>query len=185
MNFVTIITDTSNRKSNKMLPVIVRGFTDTEGVKLYKLAVNLITNETSETVGNTLLKTSADWNIREKIIGFGGDNCKTNFGGVHRNGKNNVFYRLKDELQRELVGIGCSAHIIHNGFDAACEQLPFELESLVVVLYKHFHIHTLRVESLKGFCDDLDIEFSMLVNHSGTRFLSLHPAIKKVIEIHI
>lgn len=185
MNFVTIITDTSNRKSNKMLPVIVRGFTDTEGVKLYKLAVNLITNETSETVGNTLLKTSADWNIREKIIGFGGDNCNTNFGGVHRNGKNNVFYRLKDELQRELVGIGCSAHIIHNGFDAACEQLPFELESLVVVLYKHFHIHTLRVESLKGFCDDLDIEFSMLVNHSGTRFLSLHPAIKKVIEIHI
>lgn len=180
LNFLTLITDTSTRKYKAILPVLVRGFSDTDGVKIFKLSVNLVTNEKSETIGNSMMSTSTNWNIVDKIVGFGADNCNTNFGGVHRNGQNNVFNRLKQLLKHGLVGIGCSAHIIHNAFDAACDQLPFQLEALVVSIYKHFHIYTLKVETLKGFCDDYETNFSMLVNHSSTRFLSLHPAIKKV-----
>lgn len=48
---------------------------------------------------------------------------------------------------------------------------------------QHFQalpLHTLRVEALKEFCDDAEVDYTKLVSHSGSRFLSLHPAIQKV-----
>lgn len=57
LKYVTLITDTSNRKAVKMLPVMVRGFDPETGVKTFKLAVKIVKNETSETVGNELVET--------------------------------------------------------------------------------------------------------------------------------
>lgn len=180
LRFVTVITDTSNRKSDKMLPVLVRGFDREEGVKVFKLAVKIIANERSETVVDELVGTGMHSNLEEKIIAFAGDNCVTNFGGVNRNGENNVFFRLKQQLGREIVGVGCACHIIHNAYDAACDQLPINIEALSFIIYKFFHIHTLRVESLKAICDDHEVTYTNLVNHSGTRFLTLLRAVEKV-----
>jgi hypothetical protein len=180
MNFISLITDTSNRKADKMLPVMARGFTEDKGVQVFKLGVRFIPNETSETIEKELIGTGTNWKVVNKVVAFAGDNCPTNFGGVKRNGENNVFFRLKKELEREIVGVGCAAHIIHNAFDNACDQLPFDLEALVVNIYKHFHIHTLRVEALKVFCVDSEVDYTKLTNHSGTRFLTLHPAVQKV-----
>jgi hypothetical protein len=180
LRFISLITDTSNRKSDKMLPVMARAFDEEQGVQIFKLAVKLIPNERSETIGKELLVTGKEWKVTDKVVAFGADNCVTNFGGVNRNGENNVFHRLKKELGRNIVGIGCVAHIIHNSFDSACDQLPINIESLVVNIYKQFHIHTLRVEALKEFCADAEIDYEKIVNHSGTRFLTLHLAIQKV-----
>jgi hypothetical protein len=180
LNFVTLITDTSNRKADKMLPILVRGFSEDEGVLVYKLEIKFIPNETSGTIGTELLGTGKDWKIVEKVIAFAADNCVTNYGGVNRNGEKNVFVRLKRELGRDIVGIGCAAHIIHNAFDSACDQLPIDIEPLVVNIYKHFHIHTLRVETLKDLCNEVGTQYEKLTNHSGTRFLTLLPAITKV-----
>lgn len=166
-----------------MLPVMVRGFDLDKGVKVFKLAVKMIPNEKSETIGTELICTGKDWGVTTKIVAFGADNCMTNFGGVNRNGENNVFSRLKSMLGREIVGSGCVSHIIHNSFDSACDQLPINIEALAVNIYKHFHIHTLRVEALKGFCADAGEEYTKLTSHSGTRFLTLYPAIQKVIFI--
>lgn len=127
-----------------------------------------------------LMETGTSWNIVDKICAFGADNCNTNFGGVSRKGKNNVFYHLKQELRREIVKVGCASHIIHNSFDSACDQLPINFEALAVNIFKNFHLHTLIVEALKEFCDDAEVEYTKLVSHSGSRFLSLHPAIQKV-----
>lgn len=180
LKYVTIITDTSNRKAEKMLPIIVRGFDEEKGVVVYHLQLKIIMNEKSDTVGTELIATAKEWNVEDKLIGFGADNCPTNFGSFKRNGTNNVFARLKVELGRDIVGIGCAAHIIHNAFDVACDQLPVDIESLVVNVYKHFHIHTIRTESLKDFCSGADVEYETLTNHSGTRFLTLLPAVSKV-----
>lgn len=180
MKFVTLITDTSNRKADKMLPILVRGFNEEEGVLVFKLEIKFIPNETSETIGTELLGTGKVWKVDEKVIAFSADNCPTNFGGVARRGTNNVFARLKGELGRDIVGIGCVAHIIHNAFDSACDQLPIDIEPLVVNIYKHFHIHTLRVETLKELCNEVGTQYEKLTSHSGTRFLTLLPAVTKV-----
>lgn len=174
------MTDTSNRKANKLLPILVRGFNLEEGVKIYKLNVKSVKNETSDTIGKDLIETGKNWKIDDKIIAFGADNCPANFGSSERNPGKNVFTRLKDAFKRKIVGIGCVSHIFHNAFDTACDQLPIFVEPLVVNVYKHFHIYTSRCELLQEFCSDTDVNYTNLVNHSGTRFLSLLPAVSKV-----
>jgi hypothetical protein len=47
-----------------------------------------------------------------KCVAFCGDNCYTNFGGVQRNGCNNVFHHLKDMMNPKIVGVGCPIHIL-------------------------------------------------------------------------
>lgn len=182
LNFLTIITDTSNHKALKMLPVIVRGFSEEKGVQSFKLEVKLIPNERSETIGNVLFQTGTRFQIVDKIVAFGADNCNTNYGGVSRKGENNVFFRLKQLFNREIVGVGCVSHIIHNAFDAACETLTIQVEPLAVVMYNHFKLHTVRTELLKQFCDEAQVMHTRLQSHSGTRFLTLHLAISKVIS---
>ena len=91
IQFVSLITDTSNRKADKMLPVMVRAFDLENCVRVFKLAVKLISNEKSETIGREMLQTGKDWKIIDKIVAFCADNCVTNFGKVNRNGENNVF----------------------------------------------------------------------------------------------
>lgn len=167
-----------------MLPVLVRGFNEKKGVVVFKLDIKFIPNETSETIRKELLETGTTWKVKDKVIAFGADNCPTNFGGVTRRGENNVFARLKGKFGREILGIGCVAHIVHNAFDSSCDQLPIDIEALVVNVYKHFHIHTLRVEALKQLCDEAEVEYEKLTNHSGTRFLTLLPAVSKVRQIN-
>lgn len=180
LNFVTVITDTSNHKALKMLPVLVRGFSEEKGVQVFKLDVKLISNERSETIGKVLIESGTKGKVVDKIVAFGADNCKANFGSVARNGENNVFYRLKQILGREIVGVGCVSHIIHNAFDAACEILTIQIEPLAVVLYNHFKLYTNRTEKLKEFCDEAHVMHTTLQSHSGTRFLTLHKAVAKV-----
>ena len=48
-------------------------------------------------------------------------------------------------IKRDLVGIVCTIHIVHNCLQHAVDTLPVCVESLVVKIYKFFHIYTVRV----------------------------------------
>ena len=114
INFVTLIADTSNRKDVKLLPVMERYFWPEEGVKSKRLDFHSVPGETAAIITNCLVSTPKKNDLTQKIVAFCGDNCNTNFGGVKRKGKNNVFSYLKEELGRNIVGVGCGAHIVHN-----------------------------------------------------------------------
>ena len=83
----------------------------------------------------------------DKLIGFCADNRITNFGGIKRRGQNNVFYKVKNNVKRDLVGIGCTICIVHNCLQHAVDTLPVYLGSLVKI-YKFFHIYTVPVFEL-------------------------------------
>lgn len=57
LHFLTVITDTSNRKAEKLLPVIVRGFSKLNGVVHYLLSIKTIPNERSQTISMELFET--------------------------------------------------------------------------------------------------------------------------------
>ena len=61
--------------------------------------------------------------------------------------------------------------------------LSVYVESLVVKIYKFFHIYTVRVCELKEFCDFADVEYQRLLQHGNTRFLLLLPALERVLEL--
>lgn len=56
-------------------------------------------------------------------------------------------------------------------------------ESIVLKVYNYLSIYTVRVESLKQFCEFVDIEYQQLLYHSKTHWLSLFPAIERLIKI--
>lgn len=181
--FAAIMTDTSNHKNLKMLPVVVRVFDPMKGVINWKATITEIPNEQSLTVSNILLEVINKLDLKDKVIAYSADNTNLNFGGAARNGVNNVWRKLQDKLNRNLIGNGCFAHIIHNSISAGCEILEIDIEAVIVKIFKHFSIYTVRTEKFKSLCDEIDQVFKPLLNHSCTRFLSLEPAVLRLLEL--
>jgi len=156
VSFISIMTDTSNHKNIKILPIIIRYFDPDIGVINKKIATVSIPNEKSETIVKELLKVIVEKNISDKVVAFSADNTNLNFGGVERKGQNNVWRKLQKELGRSIIGNGCFAHIAHNASAAGCEILDVDIEAIVVKIFKLFSIHTVRSEQLKELCSDLN-----------------------------
>lgn len=181
-NFVSISTDASNHGNVKMMPVVIRYFIPTIGVRVKLLEFSSEKGETSKIIADLILSSANKNKIGNKIIAYSADNCATNFGSADRSGENNVFFRLK-QLNKNLIGVGCGAHIIHNALKWACDVLPFDIECIVVKIYSHFYIYTVRVEALKSLCEQEDVEYKKLLGYSKTRFLALGPAIASILHL--
>ena len=89
---------------------------------------------------------------------------------------------IKDNVKQDLVGIRCTIHIVRNCFQHAVDTLTVCVESLVIKIYKFFHIYTVQVSKLKEVCDFADVEYQQLLQHGNTRFLSLLHALERVLE---
>ena len=182
-NFITVIIDASNRKKIKLVPVVVCYFVPDIGVKVKLFEFKLLPGETAEVLSIYLVSVLEQKELKEKVVGFCADNCNTNFGGVKRRGQNNVFFKVKEKIERDRTGIGCAAHIVHNCLQHAVDTLPESVESLVVKIYKFFYIYTVRVTELKNFCEFVKIEYQRILQHGNTRFLSLLPALQRILEM--
>ena len=128
-------------------------------------------------------KTLKKRRLFDKCISFTGDNCNTNFGGIHRKRGNNVFTHLKSEVPA-LVGVGCPAHILNNCLHHGVNQMSLDLESIIYKTYQHFSIYTVRTEQLKDYCVFVEIEYKKLLSHSVTRWLSLYPSLSRMIHMY-
>lgn len=183
VNHITLSTDASNRGNVKMMPVLARYFIPNVGVRVKLLEFASEKGEKSLIIASLLKKTADDFQIKDKIVGFCGDNCPTNFGSSTRGGQNNVYYHLKQWIPL-LIGIGCAAHIVHNSLKTACDAMPIDIECVVVKIYSHFYIYTVRIEALKSICAEMDgVEYSKLLGYAKTRFLALGPAIGRILNV--
>lgn len=184
ISFLSVSTDGSNHGAIKMFPVVIQFFEKNSGILTKMIDLYSLPNETSETISEHLHTCLKKYNIVDKCIAFSADNCNTNFGGLRRTGKNNVYSHLKIKFQKDLIGIGCPAHIVHNSAQHGFDLMTIDLESIIVKLYNYFSIYTIRTESLKSFCEFVDIQYKSLLKHSKTRWLSLYPAVKRVLEVY-
>lgn len=180
IRFISILTDASNHGNIKMFPVLIRYFNPTVGVQVKILEFSSLKGETGEIIFEMLKDTLEKNELMDKFVAFCGDNAPTNFGNVARSGEKNVFARLKT-LKSGIIGVGCAGHIVHNTLKFACDQLPLDIECIVVKIYSHFYIYTVRVESLKTFCESVGEEHTKLLGYSKTRFLALKGAIESII----
>ncbi|GBN95378.1 hypothetical protein AVEN_144828-1 [Araneus ventricosus] len=98
-------------------------------VQVKLLDFKSVAGETSEILTNHLCSVLFRNDLNNKVVGFCGDNCNTNFGGVKRAGQKNVFHRLKNSLGREINGIGCGAHIVHNCVQTTVDSLSIDIEA--------------------------------------------------------
>lgn len=145
VNFITVTIDCSNRHEIKLTPICVRYFTLNEGVSVKLLYFDELPGETSDILTGYLLRCVKRYGVEEKVICLCADNTNTNFGGVARKGQGNVFRKLQKSLGRPIFGIGCSAHILHNAVQHACDYLPIDPEVILVKRYKFFFVN-IRLE---------------------------------------
>lgn len=104
--------------------------------------------------------------------------------GKDRGGQNNVFFNLKTLTNNQnIIGVGCIAHIFNNSVHIALDSLPLCLESIVMQIHNHFATFTVRTEELKSISSELDIHFKQILYHSKTRWLSLFPAIERILQM--
>ncbi|CAN8023819.1 unnamed protein product [Ixodes persulcatus] len=54
------------------------------------------------------------YSLQTKVVGLCANKTNTNFGGAKRLGQNKVWRNLQRALGRNVIGIGCGAHIVHN-----------------------------------------------------------------------
>lgn len=183
--FISISTDSSNHGSQKLFPLILQYFDyEKSGIEVKLIALQETTNEKAETVKNVILEVLDKHNLRRKLSAFVGDNAKVNFGGINRGGSNNIFHLLKEEVNSELIGIGCPAHILHNTAQHGMGQLElYDVDILVFKIFRYFSIYTVRTNELKEFCEYVEVEYRPLLYHSKTRFLSLLPAVERLLML--
>ena len=144
INFVTVSIDASNVKEVKLVPIVVRYFSPESGVKMKLLEFKSVLGETAEILSEYLISDLDQTKLKDKLIGFCADNCNTNFGGVNGRGHNIVFYKAKDNIKRDLIGIGCTIHIVHNCLQHAVDTLPVCVESHVVKIFINLHCSGFR-----------------------------------------
>lgn len=182
--FVGICTDSSNHGFIKMFPVLVQFFDKFSGLNSKLIELESCKNEKSETISKLLEQTLQNFDLSDKCIAFGGDNTNTNFGNILRKPGQNVFTHLKAFLGRDINGIGCPAHISNNSIHFALDCMAVDIDSIMFKIYKHFSIYTVRVETLKEFCDFVEVDFKVILSHSKTRWLSLFPVIERVLKMY-
>lgn len=183
-SFVTISTDASNHKELKMFPILIRYFLPTEGVKTRLIELKNLPGETGEQIFEMLQETWTEWNFRNKIIAYSADNAPLNFGSVDRSGDKNVFARMQSEFNDNLIGVGCLAHILHNAPNDACLAIiPYDFNQILTLIYKQFNTSTKQSESLKAFCEEMDIEFQKIKSCPNTRFIAKKDSIDSVLRV--
>ena len=175
---ISASTDASNRKEIKIVPVVVRYFVSDVGVKVKHLDFKSLRGITAAILIEYLVSVLEQNGRKEKLAGFCADKCNTNFGGLKRRGQNNAFFKVKENIERNLRGVGCTAYIVRSCIQHAVDNLSAAVESLLKI-YKLFDIYTVRVTELKQFCGFVDIEYQRTSQHGNARFLSFATSFTK------
>lgn len=182
-NYFSVMVDSSNHREIKVIPLLVRYFDSDKGIQVKLLELKDLPGESSEILNEYIFNTLLKVDIVSKCIGLSADNTNTNFGGPNRQGKNNLFKKLTNSCSTSIVGVGCVAHILNNCIQNSTDILPFDIEVIVVKIYKYFYIYTVRVSTLKTFCDSVEVEYKKMLSFSKTRFLSLMPAVERILQM--
>ena len=172
----SISIDSSNHKTTKLFPLVLRYFHSKKGIQVRLLDLEELGGETAAEVQNYFWQSFLlpikiitlqiyEWILKilqrhklkfEALTSFCADNCNTNFGGMDHGGDKNIFHKLKTH-KGNLIAVGCPSHILHNAAKFGADNLPFDIESIVFKLASHFRNSTKRIEHLKDIFEEFEV----------------------------
>jgi hypothetical protein len=146
-SFVTVLIDASNHGHVKLLPILIRYVLvdKTENDSCVQIKTKLvdfveITGETAAILSQSGLQAIRKLGLENKVIAISGDNTNTNFGGQTE--RNNVSCKIKEDLNRGVIGLGCVAHMIHSCAYSSINTISLDIEGKVVKIFGYFQMFT-------------------------------------------
>nr|XP_005313440.1 uncharacterized protein LOC101943458 isoform X1 [Chrysemys picta bellii]XP_005313442.1 uncharacterized protein LOC101943458 isoform X1 [Chrysemys picta bellii] len=175
----SIVTDASNKGNTKLFPVALRYFNKDKGSCTCIVDFFEDADETSEAIANNLRRCLQNAGlIHNKIVAYGADNASVNFG-KHKS----VLVHLKQMLDLpNLVPGHCSTHIVHNTAKHGLKMLSYDVENLVIKVFSEFSSSAKNISELKEFFDFLETEYSEILRHVPTRFVTLFTAVDRLLK---
>ena len=172
----SVSSDASNHGNIKMFPLIVQYFTPKTGINVKLLDFYEDPKETSDDIMSAIKVKLDKHNLPlECVSAYSADNASVNFENHH-----SVFTLMKEQCSY-FIQAGCKAHIIHNAVKHTANKLDHvDIESLVIRVYNHFSSRAKRTLALKEMYEFVELEWSELLRHVPTRWLSLEPAVKRL-----
>jgi len=110
------------------------------------------------------------------LVSYSADNAAVNYGKFH-----SVFTNLR-KINSNIIKANCNCHVLHNAAKHALHDMPYDVESLVIKVYNEFSSSAKNIEKLKECYDFVDNEYSKLLKHVPTRFLTLFRALDRLIK---
>jgi hypothetical protein len=115
--FTSVMTDSSNHKHTKIVPILVRYFVPQKAVKINILEFTNLSGESSAQLTEHIVCVLEEAKLIDKVVSLSADNNKANFRGAKRRGKNNVFERIRNKIKRHywcglrsIYGTQCRAN---------------------------------------------------------------------------
>ena len=82
-----------------------------------------------------------------------------------------------------LVYVGtCNIHIVHNSFGKGVDKYGKNAEQLVIDLHSLFKYSAARRQDYRELQLNLDVEIMLFIEHSSLRWLSIGPAVRRILE---
>jgi hypothetical protein len=169
--------DASNKGNIKLFPLAIKYFNKEQGIDNFLLDFYDDANETSSGIYNRI-KSILNENKLEtnNLVSYCADNVSVNYGK-----NNSVFQKFAENDNSFILKANCNCHIIRNAAKFGMKKLPFDIENLVLKINAHFSCSAKRLNYLKQYYETSD-DYGKLLKHVPIRWLSLFPAIDKLIE---
>lgn len=174
--FFSIGSDASNKGNKKLFPVVVRYFSKTSGIVDALLDFYNDNDESSEAIAHQLKSIIENNELSLcSVSSYAADNASVNYG------KHSSVYQKLKLNNPNIVQANCNCHVLNNCVKYALKGFAFDVESFVIKTYNSFASSAKKSEALRDFCDFLEIEYRELLRHVPTRWLSLLPAIDRLL----
>lgn len=176
--FFGISTDASNHGSAKLFPILLRYYIPSKGVKLFLLDFFEDPDETANAIYANLKNRIEQAGLSlNNMSCYSADNASVNFGRFHS------VYQLFYKENNTVLAVGCPAHMVNNSIKNALTKCCFDVETLILKTFSHFSSQAKRCKELKDFFNYVDLEYKTILRHVPTRWLSLFPAIERLLNI--
>jgi hypothetical protein len=172
--------ETTNAQTQKQLDIAIRFWSaKRECVMVHHLQTFLMGHATGKQLSEKILEAIHGNNLRLELLLM----LESDGPNVNKTVWNNINETVKSLGRKSLVDIGtCNLHICHNAFSKGLAAAFGTLPDLVIDLYQWFKLSAARQEDYRKIQNELGLPKHKFLKHVECRWLTLAPAISRVLE---
>lgn len=175
--YFSVGSDASNVGNVKTYPYSVQYFNVETGISKKLLDFYEDPFESSKDIFGKIKQVTEENDLKlTQLTAYSADNASVNYGV-----NNSVFQKLR-ETNNHLIKANCNCHVINNCVKYALKALSVDIESIVIKTFNEFSSSSTKTEKLKECFLFASLEYKNLLRHVPTRWLSLMPALDRLIR---